>query len=164
MPRQSIGSDPASIRSDIALLSGRVLLVLALLPNGLRKIFDFHAIAAGIGGTPQMLHGQWFPATHPLFFLPFPGLFLALSTIMDIGASLCVIAGWRTRTAAALLAGYCVIVTVIYHYEVANPENLKAVVRNLSLIGGLLVVAGAGAGRWSLDFHQARAPQRPIDA
>jgi putative oxidoreductase len=138
------------------MLAGRVLLVAALLPNGLRKLADFYAIAAGIGGMPQMVHGHIFPAVRPLFYFPAPELFLAASVIFDIGASLLVMFGLRARAAALGLAIYCAFATVIYHYDLANPENVRAVMRNLSLIGGLLFVGGSGAGAWALDARRGR--------
>ena len=136
----------------LAMLAGRVLVVAALIPNGLRKIATFDVTAAMMGGAPpQMIDGRLFPSQVPLFDFPMPGLFLGFSILFDIVGALLILAGWRTRSVAAVMAGYCVVAMTIYHSAIISPDDVRAILRNLPLVGGLLLLAGAGGGAWSVD-------------
>lgn len=138
-------------------LVGRVLIVLALLPNGLRKISTFDLTAAMMGGAPQqIIDGRPFPPTPPLITFVAPELFLTVSLMLDIVGAVLVIAGWRTRSVAALLAGYCLLAMVIFHGHIGNSDEMRQILRNLPLVGGLLVLAAVGAGAWSVDGWLAR--------
>ena len=140
-----------------AWLLGRVLIVIALLPNGVRKVASFGLTAAMMGGAPpQMVDGRMFPPQLPLLTFPMPELFLAASLGLDITGALLLIAGWRTRAVAAVMAGYCVLAMAIFHGNIGGPDDVRAILRNLPLVGGLLVLAAAGAGAWSVDAWRVR--------
>lgn len=149
--------------ADWAMLLGRVMVVLALLPNGARKITTFAQTAAGMGGVPQMIGGRPFPDQQPLFVFPAPELFLGASVLFDILGAVLIILGWRTRTVAACLAGYVLIAMTVFHSDLRHAQDLMQILRNLPFLGGLLLLAAAGAGRWSLDeraiaAHDGRVP------
>jgi len=139
-----------------ALLLGRMMIVLALFPNGLRKISTFAQTAAGMGGTPQMIDGRPFPDQTPLFHFPAPELFLGGSILFDLLGATLVVIGLRTRAVAALLAGYVLVAMTIFHSDVRNVQDIMHILRNLPFLGGLLVLAVAGAGAWSVDGLLAR--------
>lgn len=153
-------SDPrlTAIKSmSLAWLIGRVLVVFALLPNGLRKIHTFDVTSAMMGGAPPvMIDGRLFPAQEPLFHFPFPEIFLTGAILFDLLGALLVIVGYRTRPAAGVLAAYCLLAMAIYHSDITGPQDLIAVLRNLPLIGGLLILAAVGAGPLSLDAGSAK--------
>ena len=136
----------------LAMLAGRILVVAALIPNGLRKIATFDVTAAMMGGAPaRLIDGRLFPSQVPLFYFPTPGLFLGVSILFDIVGALMILAGWRARSVAAVMAGYCVVAMTIYHSAIVSPDDVRAILRNLPLVGGMLLLAGAGAGAWSVD-------------
>jgi putative oxidoreductase len=136
--------------ADLATLIGRFIIVFALIPNGLRKISDFATLAAGMGGERVFVGGHPFPGNARLLF-PFPSFFLTCSILFDILGALLVIIGLRARPVAAWLAFYCLFAIWIYHSDFADAENVKALLRNIPLVGGLLFIAGAGPGGWSVD-------------
>ncbi len=148
---------PAGRAAAAAHLLGRVLIVFALLPNGLRKIATFNLTAAMMGGAPpQMIDGRMFPPQPPLLTFPMPEVFLAASLTLDLVGALLVIVGWRTRAVSAILAVYCITAMVIFHGHITNSDEVRQILRNLPLVGGLLVLAAAGAGAWSVDGWLAR--------
>lgn len=139
-----------SLWADLATLAGRFIIVFELIPNGFRKIADFATLAAGMGGKQVFVGGHPFPGNARLFF-PYPSFFLTCSILFDIVGAALIIVGLKSRPVAAWLALYCLLAMTIYHSDFGNAENVKALLRNLPLVGGLLFIAGAGAGGWSLD-------------
>lgn len=138
--------------ANAALLLGRILVCMQLIPNGARKLADFALLAAGMGGAQGIvIAGRPFPDQTPLVYFPFPEAFLALSVLFDVAGALLVIVGLRTRSAALLLAGYVLVAMLIYHSGVRGPQDVQAILRNLPFLGALIIIAGLGAGRWSLD-------------
>lgn len=158
-------ADTSARAAALAHLAGRVLIVVALIPNGLRKIATFQMTAAMMGGAPPvMLNGRMFPPQAPLLTFPAPELFLAVSLALDIIGAIMIIVGWRTRAVAAILAGYCVLAMTIFHGRIGGAEDVTMILRNLPLVGGLLVLAAVGAGAWSVDarLRRNRAPAKPV--
>lgn len=134
------------------MLLARVLIVLSLIPNGIRKIASFEQTAAMMGGAPPTtIDGRLFPAQEPLFYFPFPEVFLAFSLSFDIVGALLVIVGFWLRPAAGFLAVYCVLAMSIYHSDITGGQDVMAILRNLPLVGGLLLLACTGGGSLSLD-------------
>ena len=141
---------------NATLLGGRIASVCALLPNAARKIITFNETAAAMGGAAVMVDGRpWFGQA-PLLSFPAPSVFLALSVAMDLFATVLVIFGWKARLAAFLLAGYAIIAIVIFHGDIRSGQDAVGIMRNLSLVGGCLLVAGMGPGWWSIDGLLAR--------
>ncbi len=88
--------------------------------------------------------------------LPAPMLLGVLAGVLELGAGALLFAGFRARYAALALALFLVPVTAIFH----NPIGLGGMdahmqviqlLKNVAIIGGLLVVATRGAGALSLD-------------
>ena len=138
----------------LATLIGRTIIVAELLPNGLGKLSDFSAMAAGMGGVPTTLHGHPFPGA-PLLYFPIPSFFLGCSVLFDLLGAVLIIIGLFARPVGIWLASYCLLAIAIYHSALSDPENLRALLRNLPLVGGVLFIGGVGAGPWSLDAYRA---------
>ena len=141
--------------TNFALFVGRFIVVFTLIPNSLRKIATFEQTAAGMGGTPQIINGQPFPPMEPLFYFPFPEFFLGASLSFDMLGAILIILGLMTRPVAAFMSAYCVLALSIYHYQLWDEMTVRAVMRTIPMVGGLILIAGAGAGRWSLDHWLA---------
>src|SRR5262245_60518985 len=80
-----------------------------------------------------------------------PGMLLPAVIALELGGGLMLAAGWRTRIAALGLAVFCIAAALIFHNQLGDRGQLLHLEKDLAIAGGLLVLAVAGAGRWSID-------------
>lgn len=114
-------------------LIGRVLLSIIFIQSGWSKIFGYagttaHMDAAGV-----------------------PGVLLPLVILVELGGGLLVLFGLFTRYAAIALAGFCVLAAWFFHYHPEDQMQMINFMKNLTIAGGFLVLAGAGPGALALD-------------
>lgn len=138
-----------SARNEVLLLA-RVLLALLFLIFGFDKITDFP------GTVQYMVHVG----------APLPTLAAVVAIVMEFFVSIAIILGAYTRPLAVLLALYTVGTALIGHHYwtmtgMAHFENEINFYKNISIIGGLLLLYLTGAGRYSFD---ARFAHRPASA
>ncbi|WP_439500068.1 DoxX family protein [Bosea sp. (in: a-proteobacteria)] len=119
--------------SDTAKLVGRVLLALMFVLAGYSKI-------GGYAGTQQYMASAGVPAA-----------LLPLVIAVELLGGLMVVVGWKTRYAALALAAFTLAATLLFHTNWAQPMQQMIFMKNISVVGGFLVLFAAGAGRWSLD-------------
>jgi putative oxidoreductase len=129
---------------DPLALAGRILLALMFVLAGFSKI-------AGFAGTVGYMQSKGMPAAE---------LLASLTIVLEIGGGLALMFGFMTRWAALALAAFTLLASLIFHNFWAVPEAQKMVqnlmfMKNLSVIGGLLVLAAVGPGNWSLDAKRA---------
>jgi putative oxidoreductase len=124
---------------NLAALAGRILLALIFLWSGADKAVHFSGALGYVAGAG----------------LPFPEALLALSIVVEIAGGLAIMLGWKARWAAALIFLYLIPVTVIFHNPVGAGAHAQAqlihMMKNLSIMGGMLVIAAFGPGAWSLE-------------
>jgi putative oxidoreductase len=80
-----------------------------------------------------------------------PGALLPLVIILEIAGGLAVIVGFKARWAAYALAGFTVIAGIIVHSNFADQMQMIMFMKNMSITGGLLLLAVHGSGIFSLD-------------
>ena len=114
-------------------LAGRVLLAVMFIQAGIGKIF-------GYAGTAEHMTENGVPA----FLLP-------LVVLTELGGGLCVLLGLWTRYAAIALAGFTVLAGIIFHYQPGDMMQMINFMKNITIAGGFLVLAGAGPGAYALD-------------
>lgn len=121
--------------------SGRVILGLYfLLPGAVLKIFNME-------GTAQAM------ADKGMFAVMF---FLILTIIIQLVGGINLIVGYQTKISAFLLAGLTLVINLVMHNFWEVPEETQNFVKNLGIMAGLLVLAGLGAGGWSVDSRLAK--------
>lgn len=130
---------------NLGLLLARVLLSGIFLMSGVMKVMNWSA-------TAQHMTAEGMTA------VPF---FLGAAIAVEIGAGLAVLLGCWTRLGALALAMFLVPTTAIFHdfwtYQGQEMQNqMQHFSKNVTIIGGLLALAAAGAGRWSLDAARGR--------
>jgi putative oxidoreductase len=80
-----------------------------------------------------------------------PGALLPAVIALELGGGVMLAVGWRTRLAALALAGFCIAAAALFHSQLLDRGHLLHFEKDLAIAGGLLVLAVAGAGRWSVD-------------
>jgi putative oxidoreductase len=82
---------------------------------------------------------------------------LALAIVVEIGAGLGVVLGFRTRLMALVLFVFTLVVSFAMHdfWTIGDAElrrvETQLFTKNIAIAGGLLLLLGFGAGRWSYD-------------
>ena len=80
-----------------------------------------------------------------------PGFLLPLVILLEAGGALALIVGFQVRLVALAMAGFTIVSALLFHFNFADQMQSLMFLKNLSIAGGLLTLAAAGAGRWSLD-------------
>ena len=80
-----------------------------------------------------------------------PGALLPAVIVVELAGGLMIAVGWQTRIAAAALATFCVLAAFLFHTKFADRNQVLHFEKDLAIAGGLLVLAIAGAGRWSVE-------------
>ncbi|MBL6652621.1 MAG: DoxX family protein [Reyranella sp.] len=109
----------------LASIVGRALIALLFIGAG---------IAKATGPQPFLEHMAAFGV--PSFLLP-------AVIVLEIGAGLALLVGWRVRDAAGALAGFCLIAAVVFHADLANKAERTLFFKDLAIAGGLLAMAAA---------------------
>jgi putative oxidoreductase len=120
-----------------AQLAGRTLIGLVFALAGWHKI-------GGYEGTQGYMEA-----------MGVPGGLLPLVIVLELGGGLALIAGWQTRLAALALAGFTLLAGILFHGNLADQMQSILFMKNLAITGGLLALAAAGAGAWSIDARRA---------
>lgn len=85
--------------------------------------------------------------------LPAPELLAWSGAIIEMVAGIAILLGVYTRWAAMVLAIYLVIVTIIFHRDIGDQNQLQQFLKNLAIIGGLFMLKLFGGGKLSLMKH-----------
>jgi putative oxidoreductase len=131
------GSDKIA---DEIILVARILLVVLFLIFGWDKLKDYPGTVGYMAQTGT----------------PLPPLAAIVAIGMEFFVSLAIIAGICTRPLAFLLALYTLATAFIAHHYwtmtgPAQYDNMIHFYKNISIIGGLLLLYVTGAGRYSFD-------------
>lgn len=125
-------------------LVGRMLLALLFLQSGWHKTFDF-------GGNVRVMTAKG---------IPLPEILLAATIILVVAGGLMLLFGWYARWAALGLFVWMIPVTLLFHAfwtvepgQVFNQTN--HFLKNLAIMGALLMVIGMGTGPFSLDNRRS---------
>ncbi len=116
-------------------LVGRILLAAIFLLSGIKKIRTFEATAASMGEQGIFI----------------PQVLLVGAIICLMLGSLALILGLKARWGAILLIIFMIPTTLIYHPPNGNEDDLIQFMKNLSIVGALLLVVSFGPGPVSFD-------------
>ena len=125
---------------SLAAFLGRIFLALIFVVSGVGKI-------TGYAGTASYMASRGLPMVEVL---------LPLTIAVELGGGLMLALGWKTRWAAAALFLFLVPTTVIFHqFWGIDPKLVQMqkihFLKNVAIMGGMLMVLAIGAGAWSVD-------------
>jgi putative oxidoreductase len=124
-------------------LAARVLIAAIFVWSGVGKMLNFE-------GTQGYMASKGMPLT---------AMFAVGAIAVELGGGLALAAGFWARRAAVALALFMVPTTLMFHGFWAYQGQEAAMqtiqfMKNLAIIGGLLMVASFGAGMASLDARR----------
>ena len=130
---------------------GRLLLALIFILSAVGKLNDWQ-------GTAKMMADRGLPAVDVL---------LSTAVGLELVGGLLVVLGLYARWGAIALLMFIVPVTLIMHnfWAAAEAERMMQFIgfmKNVSIIGGLLLVLSLGAGPWSIDAIRLRPRPTPL--
>ncbi len=119
---------------------GRLLLSLIFLVSAAGKVMDW-------GGTAAYMEAKG---------IPLAPVFLAGAILFEVGGALMVLLGFKARIGAVALVAFLIPTTVLFHnfWSFEGDEQKMQMIsflKNLSIMGGLLMILGGGPGYFSLD-------------
>jgi putative oxidoreductase len=124
-----------------------------------RQLFSIIFIIASAGHfSPQTIESA---ARHGV---PLPGLLVPVSGVIALMGGLSVLVGFKARVGAWLLVFFLIPVTLVMHNFWAAPDvatfqlEQAMFMKNLTMLGGALLISYFGAGPLSLDAVVDREP------
>jgi putative oxidoreductase len=127
-------------QSNAMALVGRILMGLIFVLSGYGKLTGFAGLISTIAGKG----------------LPMPEVLAALSVIIELGGGLLLIVGFKARWAALLIFLFIIPISLTFHNfwtmeGAAAAANKIQFMKNLAIMGGMLMLAAFGPGRYSVD-------------
>ena len=118
-----------------ALALGRVLLSSVFIWQGILQLADPGASA------------KYFASVH----VPYPDIAIWLSILINFGAGLALLVGFKTHWVAGVLALLSLGTAFGVHLQAGDPANMFHFYKNITIAGGLMYVMVFGPGGISVD-------------
>ncbi len=134
--------DKPIINADWLALIGRVTLSLIFILGGFGKITGFAgsvAYAASAG-------------------MPFPELGIVVAILIEFVGGIMLLVGYKTRLAALALAVLIVPINYYFHADFAQQLQMTMFMKNVAILGGMLMASAHGAGKFSVDSWMQKKP------
>jgi len=127
-------------KSDLLALVGRVLLGLIFVLSGWGKLTGFAGAAGYIASKG----------------LPMPEVLAGIAVAIELGGGLALVVGFKARWAALAIAVFLVVISPIFHnfWDAPAAQAMNQQIhfmKNVAILGGMLMVMAFGPGRFSID-------------
>ncbi|MEO1386745.1 MAG: DoxX family protein [Cyanobacteria bacterium J06634_6] len=122
-------------------LIARTFLAVIFLNSGIGKLFDF-------AGTQQQIASAG---------LPLAALVTVFTIAFQLLGGTALILGYKAKIGSVLLLLFLIPATLVFHNPLVDPSQMTQFLKNLSIIGGLLMVTAYGSGPVSLDCSVTRS-------
>jgi putative oxidoreductase len=121
--------------NSIAILIARIFLALLFLVSAVRQTIYRR-------GVEQEM------AAHGMMYTPF---LLGCAILIELTGGLSLILGYATLWGALELITFTLASTFIYYRRLLDRDQLNHALKNLAIIGGLLMIAAVGPGTIGID-------------
>jgi putative oxidoreductase len=129
-------------------LAARICLCLIFINSGIGKILDFNS-------TAEMMANQG---------LPIANILLVFTIAFQLLGGFSLLLGYKVKIGSVLLILFLIPATLVFHNPLADPNQINDFLKNIALIGGLLMVIAAGAGALSIDnFNEKKQHRQEIN-
>ena len=125
-------------------LAARICLCSIFIKAGIGKIL-------GYSSTVEMMANKG---------LPIPDILLLFTIAFQLLGGLSLLLGYKVKVGSILLILFLIPATLVFHNPLADPNEINSFLKNISLIGGLLMVIYAGAGALSIDDFTQKVKRR----
>ena len=125
-------------------LAARICLCIIFINSGIGKIFGF-------AGTAEMMANTG---------LPIPEVLLVFTIAFQLLGGLSLLFGYKVKIGSILLILFLIPATLVFHNPLADPSEINSFLKNIGLIGGLLMFIYAGAGALSIDYSTEKTQRR----
>ena len=125
-------------------LAARICLCIIFINSGIGKI-------SGFTSTAEMMANKGLPIAEVL---------LVFTIAFQLLGGFSLLFGYKVKIGSLLLILFLIPATLVFHNPLADPAQLNAFLKNLGLIGGLLMVIYAGAGALSIDNSTKKVQRR----
>ena len=121
-------------------LAGRILLAVLFVISGFGKIGGFDGVAGYIAAKG----------------LPMPQVLAALTIALELGGGILLLVGYKVRWVALAFFLWLIPTTLIFHkfwgIDAGQVQNqMNHFLKNVSIMGGMLLVMAFGPGAYSVD-------------
>lgn len=86
--------------------------------------------------------------------MPLPEIAIALAIVFELVGAVLLILGWQARIGAGLLVIFTLLATVYFHNPFVKGDELINALKNLAIVGGLLMVVSSGPGAYAMCSSQ----------
>ena len=80
-----------------------------------------------------------------------PGFLIYPAIILEIILPIFIIVGYKARISAGLLAIFCLATAFIFHLDFSNQMQTIALLKNIGLAGGFILIALNGTKDWAVE-------------
>ncbi len=125
-------------------LAARICLCLIFIHSGIGKIMGFTS-------TAEMMANKG---------LPIAEILLIFTIAFQLFGGLSLLFGYKVKLGSILLILFLIPATLVFHNPLADSSEINSFLKNIGLIGGLLMVIHAGAGALSIDQFTQKVQRR----
>jgi putative oxidoreductase len=116
-----------------------------------RVLMSLLFLISGIGKLTATATIQSYMQAHGV-----PPILVYPAAIWEIGGGLLLAIGLWVRPLSILLAGWCLLTAVIFHVAWSDQTQMIMFLKNMTMAGGFLLVARAGAPGLGVDGKSAK--------
>ena len=136
---ENVQRDRQKKLNNLLSLAARVLLSALFLMSGINKILN-------PADTQQYMASYGMPLT---------GLFLMGAIALELAGGLSVLLGYKSRWGAIALIIFLIPATLIFHTNFADQMQTIQFMKNLAILGGLLMIVQSGSGDIAIKRDRA---------
>ncbi len=125
-------------------LAARICLCSIFIKAGIGKI-------SGYDSTVEMMANTG---------LPIPDVLLIFTIAFQLLGGLSLLLGYKVKVGSILLILFLIPASLVFHNPIADPNEINNFLKNVGLIGGLLMVIYAGAGALSIEALTEKVQRR----